>query len=308
MSTAHDPTPEEWFRVEYLGDDTWCIAEPGHANTFLLLGERRALLFDTGTGVRDIGAVVSRLTPLPLVVVNSHAHFDHRGGNRWLTDRAEAFLVHPDGTGHHGAASAGLLRMAREGAAWMAEAFVRQRLTDEMHALPADLTVRPLPEDPRWVIPAVPPTGVLAHDEILDLGGRTLRALHTPGHSPDSLCLLDESTGLLLAGDCVLHSDYFVHLPGADPRRFAASLRMLESLPVRRVGVGHNLHPLARPELITVLREALDEVVAGRAADDTVTGPYGVRTSRHAFPGFHLLLPPQDDRQSATWELWRQGP
>lgn len=305
MSHGHDPATDAWFRVEYLGDDTWCIAEPGHANAFLVLGEERALLFDTGTGVRDIGAEVARLTGLPIVVVNSHSHFDHRGGNRWLAERAAAILVHPDGVARHGAAPAGLLGMAREGAAWMAEAFARERPADAMHALPADLTVRPLPEDPGWVIPAVPPTGVLAHDEVLDLGGRTLRALHTPGHSVDSLCLLDESTGLLLAGDCVLHSDYFVHLPGADPRRFAASLRMLEDLPVRRVGVGHNLHPVARPELITVLRATLEEVVAGRAADDTVTGPYGVRTSRHAFPGFHLLLPPEDDRQSPAWDLWR---
>lgn len=38
-------------------------------------------------------------------------------------------------------------------------------------------------------------------DELLDVGGTRLRAIHTPGHAPDHFCFLDESTGDLFCGD-----------------------------------------------------------------------------------------------------------
>jgi glyoxylase-like metal-dependent hydrolase (beta-lactamase superfamily II) len=54
--------------------------------SYLILGERRALLFDTGLGVGKISTVVGRLTPLAVTVVNSHTHFDHVGGNAEFKD------------------------------------------------------------------------------------------------------------------------------------------------------------------------------------------------------------------------------
>ena len=47
----------------------------------LVLGDTHALLFDTMRGIGDLKAQVSSLTDLPLIVVNSHGHFDHMGGN-----------------------------------------------------------------------------------------------------------------------------------------------------------------------------------------------------------------------------------
>jgi len=299
---------DDWFRVEDLGEGVRCLSEPGYANMFLVEGRDRAVLFDTGIGVRDLAAVVSRLTALPLTVVNSHAHFDHRGGNHRLVDRAEAFLVHPAGPAHHHAVPAELLDATRTASAGLPRALSDARAADALHALPADLRMRAIDDatvQGPWQIPEVAPTGVLEDGEPLDLGGRVLRAVHTPGHTEDSLCLFEEATGLLLAGDCVLESDYFVHLPGADPERFAASLRRLEGLPIRRVAVGHNVRPTVRPEMIGLLRRALEEVTAGRTPDDTITGPYGVRTSRHAFDGFRLLMPPTDGVQTPAWDLWR---
>lgn len=47
----------------------------------LVLGEKRALLFDTMCGIGDLKGFVESLTSLPLTVVCSHGHFDHMGGN-----------------------------------------------------------------------------------------------------------------------------------------------------------------------------------------------------------------------------------
>ncbi len=47
----------------------------------LVIGENKALLFDTGSGVDDMSEAVRNITDLPLMVINSHGHFDHIGGN-----------------------------------------------------------------------------------------------------------------------------------------------------------------------------------------------------------------------------------
>ncbi|MCK5645610.1 MAG: MBL fold metallo-hydrolase, partial [Anaerolineales bacterium] len=75
---------ESWFLVKRLPNDVLSIQEPHHWQkviSFLILGNERAALFDTGMGIRDISKVVAKLTNLDVMVVNSHTHFDHVGDN-----------------------------------------------------------------------------------------------------------------------------------------------------------------------------------------------------------------------------------
>ena len=67
------------------------ISEPRQAEgvtSFLIVGSKRAVLLDSGLGVGRISGVVQRLTTLPVVVINSHTHFDHVGGNSEFADCA----------------------------------------------------------------------------------------------------------------------------------------------------------------------------------------------------------------------------
>lgn len=60
---------KEWFTIEKIDGETYALGEYGHweqTHTYLLLGDTRALLIDTGLGVADIGAQVKALTSLPL--------------------------------------------------------------------------------------------------------------------------------------------------------------------------------------------------------------------------------------------------
>ncbi len=47
--------------------------------SYLLIGQDKALLFDSGPGVYSIRDVVKTLTTLPVLVIPSHLHFDHVG-------------------------------------------------------------------------------------------------------------------------------------------------------------------------------------------------------------------------------------
>lgn len=75
----------------------------------------------------------------------------------------------------------------------------------------------------------------------LSVGGMELEALHTPGHSPGSLCVLEHRSGALFTGDTLMGAGFFTGAPlYADVEAYAASMRRLRGLQVRTVYCDHN--------------------------------------------------------------------
>lgn len=73
----------DWFTVEQIDADSYVISELKHweeTHCYLLCGSERAVLIDTGLGVENIREIVGRLTNLPVIVILTHAHWDHIGG------------------------------------------------------------------------------------------------------------------------------------------------------------------------------------------------------------------------------------
>jgi glyoxylase-like metal-dependent hydrolase (beta-lactamase superfamily II) len=73
-----------WFEIYRLNDMTYAFLEPNHIEeviSYLIMGQRRAVLFDSGMGIADIRSELASITNLPVVVINSHSHYDHIGGN-----------------------------------------------------------------------------------------------------------------------------------------------------------------------------------------------------------------------------------
>lgn len=212
-----------WFEVYRIGPGTTALYEPGHwqeAISYLIEGRDRAVLFDTGLGIGDIKAVVDQLTSLPVLVVNSHEHFDHIGGDQQFAEVAVA--DNP----------AALARLAR------GTGSLAGQVTTE--------TVwKPLPpgfDKARYETPPIRPTRRLRDGERLELGGRTLEVLLTPGHTPGSLCLLDRDRRLLFTGDTLYPAELYAHMPEsnlADYERSAARLGTLADA-VDVLCPGHN--------------------------------------------------------------------
>lgn len=70
------------YRSWKLSEDTWIINfMEGSQNMYLLEGDERALLIDTGWGAGNLREHVEKLTPKPVLVANTHGHLDHSGGN-----------------------------------------------------------------------------------------------------------------------------------------------------------------------------------------------------------------------------------
>jgi glyoxylase-like metal-dependent hydrolase (beta-lactamase superfamily II) len=83
------------------------------------------------------------------------------------------------------------------------------------------------------------PSEITINDSLtLDLGDHTIDLLHTPGHTPGSLCVYVRETRTLLTGDTLTAGRHPVKT-GADIPRWIESLRRLETLEIDRIVPGH---------------------------------------------------------------------
>src|SRR5436309_11482151 len=134
-----------WFDVRRLEAGVHLVSEPGHVNSFLIEGTRSAVLLDTGLGVGNIRAVAAELTGKPLLVVNSHYHFDHTGGNHQFGEIA----IHRVGAELLGRpAPEGLAAAYMDYTRRLLQAWGPYKRADDVyfHLLTVERLIRPLPE------------------------------------------------------------------------------------------------------------------------------------------------------------------
>lgn len=225
-----------WFTTEKIDETTWAFGEDRHweeTRCYLLEGRERRLLIDTGLGVCSLGAAVRALTDQPVVAALTHAHWDHIGS---LSD-------FPDFCAH--AAELDWL----QGAFPLPIAAVR-RMVAERCALPAGFDL-----DGYRLFQGTP-TRLLCDGDTVDLGGRIVQALHTPGHSPGHLCFWEAARGYLFTGDLVYSGALYADYPSTDPAAYLRSLEKVAALPARRILPGYHSLDVA-PALVSQMRDAL---------------------------------------------------
>lgn len=237
---------DPWFEVYKIAPNVFAIYEPHQAEeviSYVIVGEKRALLFDTGMGISDIKKVTAGLTKLPIVVLNSHTHDDHVGGN-WEFDTI--YGMDTDFTRQNARGS---------------RADAQAEITPDQicGTLPkgfdaANYATRP------WKITAYTHDGAR-----IDLGGRTLEVIATPGHTPDAISLIDRANGLLFTGDTYYPAPIWLYRPETDLDAYAASIRRLAALaPTVKLVIGAHNIPVASPAILPRLVAAFDAVRAGK--------------------------------------------
>ena len=263
---------DEWFEVYRIDDDIFAIYEPGQFEeviSFLIIGEDFALMFDTGLGIGNIRRVVEQLTDKDIVVLNSHTHYDHIGGNH-LFDTIYGTELDYTAERSLGSAPEAVAGFLREGWVW-----------------------KPLPEGFDAAAFRSQPFGIdryVAEGDRIDIGGRVLEILFTPGHAPDSICLLDRENRLLFTGDTFYLAPLYTHLPGSsfdDYSRTAARLADLAD-EIDAAITSHNV-PRVDASYMTALGQAFADIEAGRASEVTISD--GNR--EYHFDGFSVIV--QDD-------------
>ena len=226
---------KNWFATRRLEPGIFLVSEPVHVNSFLIEGSSAAALIDTGLGIGNIRQVAEDLASHDVFALNTHYHFDHSGGNHWFSTR----LIHEDGAPIiERPVEADLYRRYGEFIGQLMDALPRFRDLDErfFHFLTEETTPRPLPADfdlAGWSYQPTTATRTLRDGDTVDLGGRELTVLHTPGHTPDCICLLDERNGVLFGGDTINTGPIYAQAADSDVEAFARSTRCWPSSPIR---------------------------------------------------------------------------
>lgn len=70
-----------YFTVFKYNENLYQIKDALGSLITLVIGEEKALVFDTGYGIGDLNKEIKQITSKPLIVVNSHGHMDHSCGN-----------------------------------------------------------------------------------------------------------------------------------------------------------------------------------------------------------------------------------
>ena len=103
------------------------------------------------------------------------------------------------------------------------------------------------------------PTKVLEDGENIELGGRNIQVLHTPGHAPGHMCFWESDRGYLFTGDLVYKDTLFAYYPSTDPDAYLASLEKISELPVKKVFPAHHSLDI-QPEILIRMRNAFRQL------------------------------------------------
>ena len=241
------PVSDPWFEVYKVAPGTYAIYEPHQSEeviSYLILGQNKALLFDTGMGISDIRSVVTQLTKLSIIVLNSHTHNDHVSGN-WQFDTI--YSMDTD-----------FSRQNAEGSVADAQAEIAPG--EICGTLPKYFDAKTYRTKP-WHI------AQYLHDgDKLDLGARTIEILATPGHTADAISVLDRANQLLFTGDTYYPATIWLFRPETDFDAYAKSIARLAALApqVKTVLGAHNI-PVAPPSVLLDLVVAFADLRAGKS-------------------------------------------
>ncbi|CAF3377231.1 unnamed protein product [Rotaria sp. Silwood1] len=242
---------QQWFQVYRVRPNVFAIYEPYHWEetiSYLVIGSKHSLLIDTGMGIGNIQQVIQSLIPstTSLKMINTHTHHDHIGDN-WRFS-GKILGVRSDFTEYN---AQGTIEEAQNelkpGMIW------EKYLPEDFN--PKDYRIRPFQINT-----------YVKEDDRIDLGqGQELQIISTPGHSPDSISILNEKERLLFAGDVFYQGPILLYRPETNLQDYLISLEKLAKISTKfdLVLPGHNI-PNVESKLIMKAAKAMQEIMNGK--------------------------------------------
>lgn len=171
------------YQVIKIDENTYRLEEYAKTHSYLLLGNEKAMLIDTGCGCGNLYETVRKITDLKLIVVNSHGHMDHIGANYqfdlvWIAKEDEKLM-------------------------WGSSTSEAKEIGVKSYLLSMDPMFDTNELNHIIRSPQVKKVAHLQDGIKFELGGRTVEAIATPGHTTGSYCFLDSKNRQLFTADTI---------------------------------------------------------------------------------------------------------
>jgi hydroxyacylglutathione hydrolase len=243
---------ESQFAVTNIAPGIYAISEPKyyqHNVSYLVVGSRRALMIDSGASTtEDITQVVHSLTDKPVAVIPTHLHFDHIGGLHrfktiWMIDVAATRELED---------KSGITRIPAERHIGTPDGFTSTPFKVEKYLKPGAM---------------------------VDLGGRRIRVIYSPGHTRDEIVLYSPLGNMLFAGDFIYPAGLF---SGNDKDYLQSANNILKVINAQTVIYGAHAGrpreanappPVLHYEDIVGVRNALERAVSHVPPDEVINNP-----------------------------------
>jgi glyoxylase-like metal-dependent hydrolase (beta-lactamase superfamily II) len=241
------------YKTEKISDDLYVITETQSTHCYVIIGNKKVVVFDTGYGYESIEPYIREITDLPIMVVLSHGDPDHGLGASWFSD----VYLHELDCG----------KLIRNDTIEMRQSALDYRLTK----IPELKGVIAEEEYLECSLSNVKFHFLEEKDEI-DIGGNMLEVIHTPGHSYGHIMLLDRANGRLFSGDQVTAHNVWYFFPEDEQAPFIMAKRSMKKLIkeqnfIREIYPAHDIYPIGI-EYITDELECMEREIKENYKDD----------------------------------------
>lgn len=220
---------KDYYQCRMIEDRTWLIRDLYGDCSYLLEGEKYALLIDTGIGLPGCEEAVRQLTDKPVRVLLTHGHLDHIGGCGYWKE----VMIHEkeiSTLGRH--QNVGYRQIIRGLTKEVGLKLKEKAIQNCIHIkIPREINFIKEKDD----------------GQAIDLGGRRLIIMETPGHTEGSVCLWEPDRKALYSGDTICENRVMLSFPeSCSPACYGRSLKKLASIQdkIQKIYAGHNKVPL----------------------------------------------------------------
>ena len=222
------------MKAKEIDKNTWLITR-GEAqasiHNYLLVGDQRAALIDTGLESETLREFAKNLTKKPIVVLHSHGHIDHIGNDQQF----DKIMLNPaDFALYH------LQSSAKFRSEFFKAQYVEKKINDSIEAEAYAL-------EHHYAINQNVSLDPLTNGMTIDLGNRELFVIENPGHTKGCISLIEKDKRYIFTGDMVCEMGVIMHFP--ESTSIDTYINSLEKIrrsmtPEFQLYAGHQFAPL----------------------------------------------------------------
>lgn len=252
--------------VQMINEQLYCIKDVQSINKYLILGKKKALLFDTGFGFSDFKPLIREITDLDYDVVDSHSDIDHCAGNYLFDDVYISIHDYKN------------LKIVDDGTYRKEQVGYRLRkhpaLANEMDM---DAYLQTSIYDTHYHF--------LEDGDSFDLGDCLYHVISIPGHTSGSICLWNPKNGWLFTGDSIMKYNVYYAQAQCEPMRvYYHSLQKIKKLQSKVTAIfpGHGEYGIPSHFITDEIRN-VEEIASQKENDEFFEAAFGMNVFKHQY-------------------------